>query len=102
MYMYLHSPTTHEGAHVHMLFQSIQNQVGDHLQPLLVRRLRQFLGQSHSLDTVFARQEAGLFQSLRLVHQLERLLYVALLLKPSHDHRIQFRELEKTVRQEHR
>lgn len=71
------------------LLDPVEHEVGGELQRALVGRARQLLRQARRLRAVLARQEARLLQAARRVHQLVRLLHVARLLEPPHDHRVQ-------------
>lgn len=78
-----------------VLFDPVEHEVGGDDEPLLVGRVGQVVRQARGLGAVLARQEARLLQPARLVHQLERLLHVARLLEPPHDHRVQLRVLKR-------
>lgn len=80
-----------------VLFDPVEHEVRGDDQPLLVGRVGQLGGQARRLRAVLARQEARLLQPARLVHQLVRLLHVARLLEPPHDHRVQFWILEQII-----
>lgn len=93
-----HTPVTQSPIHAHAtvgLFHSIQYQIHDVGEALLVWWFGELVRQLDGFEAVLAGQEARLFESLRFVHELVSFLDVSGLLEASHDHWIQLRVLKR-------